>query len=129
MLDKDGSRSCVEKCPDKTFTDTTTDVWRCVASCNERFVDLDNRPRCVDTCPDEMFEKAYLYGSAVKTCSARQLCEYIFYYIAGDKNANTLAEKYDECVDECPPELPVHKEGEKQCMTCAAATDNKNPFW
>ena len=50
------------------------------------------------------------------------------YYVAGDKSANTLVEKYDRCVDECPPELPVHKDGEKQCMTCAAATNGQKPY-
>ena len=126
-VDKDDKRQCVEECPTGTFLDVSDTFRRCVESCGERFV--DDGPKCVDTCPDELIMEIQIYDSVVKRCETREYCNKFYYYVEGNKNAEALAEKYDKCVDECPPELPVHKDGEKQCMTCATATDNKSLFW
>ena len=53
----------MEKCPGKMFTDTTTDVWRCVASCGERFVDDSDGPKCVNRCEDAMLKEKTIYDT------------------------------------------------------------------
>ena len=43
-------KECVSVCPSNTFADSTADVWLCVASCGERFVDDTDGYKCVNTC-------------------------------------------------------------------------------
>lgn len=51
------------------------------------------------------------------------------YYIEGSVDATELAEKYAQCVSECPYELPVHEDGSQVCKTCEELAGTQFKFW
>lgn len=51
------------------------------------------------------------------------------YYIEGKADAKELAEKYAQCVEVCPDELPVHEDRTKVCKTCEEVADPQYKFW